>query len=76
VTTCDGSNRSRWDRLSEVPARNTTYAIGTPGHLWQLTAKGKTPAAHKGIVHVAEVMATRAADVVADPARLAQAKSD
>jgi aminobenzoyl-glutamate utilization protein B len=40
-----------------VQARGATYAIGTPGHSWQLTAQGKTPAAHKGLVHVAKVMA-------------------
>ncbi len=59
-----------------VQARGATYAIGTPGHSWQLTAQGKTPAAHKGMVHVAKVMAATAADVLTDPALLAQAKAD
>jgi aminobenzoyl-glutamate utilization protein B len=59
-----------------VQARGATYAIGTPGHSWQLTAQGKTPAAHKGMVHVAKVMAATAADVLADPALLARAKAD
>ncbi len=59
-----------------VQARGATYAIGTPGHSWQLTAQGKTPAAHKGMVHVAKVMAGTAADILRDPALLAQAKSD
>ena len=59
-----------------VQARGATYAIGTPGHSWQLTAQGKNPAAHKGMVHVAKVMAATAADVLADPALLAQAKAD
>ena len=40
-----------------VQAHCATYAIGTPGHSWQLTAQGKTPAAKKGMVHVAKVMA-------------------
>src|SRR6202048_993965 len=35
-----------------VQAHGATYAIGTPGHSWQLTAQGKTPAAHKGMAHV------------------------
>src|SRR6202048_4716977 len=35
-----------------VQAHGATYAIGTPGHSWHLTAQGKTPAAHKGMVHV------------------------
>jgi aminobenzoyl-glutamate utilization protein B len=59
-----------------VQARGATYAIGTPGHSWQLTAQGKTPAAHKGMVHVAKVMAATAADVLSDPALLEQAKRD
>jgi aminobenzoyl-glutamate utilization protein B len=57
-----------------VQARGATYAIGTPGHSWQLTAQGKTPAAHKGMVHVAKVMAATAADVLADRSLLAAAK--
>jgi aminobenzoyl-glutamate utilization protein B len=59
-----------------VQARGATYAVGTPGHSWQLTAQGKTPAAHKGMVHVAKVMAATAADILRDPALLAQAKQD
>ena len=49
-----------------VQARGATYAIGTPGHSWQLTAQGKLPAAHKGLVHVAKVMAGTAIDVIQD----------
>ena len=57
-------------------ARGATYAIGTPGHSWQLTAQGKTPAAHKGMVHVAKALAGTAVDVLNDPALLARAKAD
>jgi aminobenzoyl-glutamate utilization protein B len=59
-----------------VQARGATYAIGTPGHSWQLTAQGKLPAAHKGLVHVAKVMAGTALDVIHDPALLARARAD
>ena len=59
-----------------VQARGATYAIGTPGHSWQLTAQGKTPAAHKGMVHVAKVMAATAVDLLADADLLSQAKAD
>lgn len=59
-----------------VQARGATYAIGTPGHSWQLTAQGKLPAAHKGLVHVAKVMAGTALDVLQNEALLAQAKAD
>lgn len=59
-----------------VQARGATYAIGTPGHSWQLTAQGKMPAAHKGLVHVAKAMAGTAIDVLHNPALLEQAKAD
>jgi aminobenzoyl-glutamate utilization protein B len=59
-----------------VQARGATYAIGTPGHSWQLTAQGKMDAAHKGLVHVAKVMAGTAVDVIHDPALLEAAKAD
>lgn len=59
-----------------VQARGATYAIGTPGHSWQLTAQGKLPAAHKGMVHVAKVMAATAVDTLRDPSIIARAKED
>ncbi len=59
-----------------VQARGATYAIGTPGHSWQLTAQGKLPAAHKGLVHVAKVMAGTALDVLRDETLRARAKAD
>ena len=52
------------------------YAIGTPGHSWQLTAQGKTPAAKKGMVHVAKVMAATAVQAIADKMLIARAKAD
>jgi aminobenzoyl-glutamate utilization protein B len=59
-----------------VQARGATYAIGTPGHSWQLTAQGKLPAAHKGLVHVAKVMAGTALDALQDDTLRARAKAD
>jgi len=59
-----------------VQAHCSTYAIGTPGHSWQLTAQGKTPAAKKGMVHVAKVMAATAVEAIKDPDLIARAKAD
>jgi aminobenzoyl-glutamate utilization protein B len=59
-----------------VQAAGTTYAIGTPGHSWQLTAQGKAPAAHKGMVHVAKAMAGTALALLGDPDAVARAKAD
>ena len=59
-----------------VQARGATCAVGTPFHTWQLTAQGKTPAAHKGLVHVAKVMAGTAIDALQRPDVIAAAKAD
>jgi aminobenzoyl-glutamate utilization protein B len=59
-----------------VQARGATYAIGTPGHSWQLTAQGKSPLAHKGMVHVAKIMAGVAVDALNDPALIEAAQAD
>ena len=59
-----------------VQMRGATYAIGTPGHSWQLVAQGKAPAAHKGMEHAAKVMAATALDLIRDPALVAAAKAD
>lgn len=52
------------------------FAVGTPGHSWQLVAQGMSPAAHKGMVHAAKVMAATALDTIRDPALLQRAKAE
>ena len=59
-----------------VQAHCSTYAIGTPGHSWQLTAQGKTPAAKKGMAHAAKVMAATAVAAFEDKDLIARAKAD
>ena len=59
-----------------VQMRGATYAIGTPGHSWQLVAQGKLPAAHKGMEHAAKVMAATAIDLLANPDLIEAAKAD
>jgi aminobenzoyl-glutamate utilization protein B len=63
-------------KVPTVQARGATYAIGTPGHSWQITAQGKLPAAHTGMVHVAKVMAGTALDALTRPEVLARAKAE
>ncbi len=59
-----------------VQADGATYAIGTPGHSWQLTAQGKSELAHTGMVYTAKVMAGTAIDALTRPELLAAAKAD
>jgi aminobenzoyl-glutamate utilization protein B len=53
-----------------------THAIGTPGHSWQITAQGKSPAAHKGMTHAAKAMARCAQMLYSDPALLREAQAE
>ena len=59
-----------------VQMRGATYAIGTPGHSWQLVAQGKLPAAHKGMIQAAKVMASTAVDLMLKPEVITEAKAD
>jgi aminobenzoyl-glutamate utilization protein B len=57
-----------------VQARVATCAVGTALHTWQQTAQGKAPAAHKGMLHAAKVMASTARKALTDPALIKAAK--
>jgi aminobenzoyl-glutamate utilization protein B len=59
-----------------VQMRGATYAIGTPGHSWQLVAQGKLPAAHKGMEHAAKAMASTAVELFTNPELIEAAKAD
>ncbi|MFB9984407.1 amidohydrolase [Mesorhizobium kowhaii] len=52
------------------------FAIGTPFHSWQLVTQGDLPAAHKGMVLAAKVMASTAADCIRNPEIIARAKAE
>jgi aminobenzoyl-glutamate utilization protein B len=52
------------------------WAIGTPGHSWQVVAQGKSPAAHKAMLHAAKALAATALDVIESPELLARAKAE
>tara|TARA_Y100001968_G_scaffold219012_1_gene201671 strand:- start:1850 stop:3280 length:1431 start_codon:yes stop_codon:yes gene_type:complete len=57
-----------------VQARVATCAVGTPFHTWQTVAQGKAPAAHKGMVHAAKVMAATATHLINSPETLRAAR--
>ena len=58
-----------------VQARVATCAVGTPFHTWQTVAQGKAPAAHKGMVHAAKVMAATASTLMQSPDILKAARA-
>lgn len=53
-----------------------THAIGTPGHTWQITAQGKSPAAHKGMTYAAKVMARTAEKLFGNPKTIESAQAE
>ncbi|MDC0227472.1 M20 family metallopeptidase [Alphaproteobacteria bacterium] len=57
-----------------VQARVATCAVGTPFHTWQTVAQGKAPAAHKGMIHAAKIMAATASSLIKNPEKLNKAK--
>jgi aminobenzoyl-glutamate utilization protein B len=59
-----------------VQCRVACYAVGTPGHSWQLVAQGQAPAAHKGLAYAAKAMAGTAVSLLSDESLLARAKAD
>lgn len=63
-------------KVPTVQARGATHAIGSALHSWQVTAQGKLPHAHKGMVHVAKVMAGTAVDALKRPEIIAAAKAE
>jgi aminobenzoyl-glutamate utilization protein B len=52
------------------------YAVGTPGHSWQLVAQGRMPAAHKGLALAAKAMASVAKALFEDPGSVARARAE
>lgn len=52
------------------------FAVGTPGHSWQLVAQGKQPAAHKAMVAAAKAMAATAIDALTDQDLLHKARAE
>lgn len=52
------------------------YAVGTNMHTWQLVSQGKLPAAHKGMLHAAKVLAATAVDLLTEPSRIGAARAE
>ena len=56
--------------------RTATWVPGTPGHSWQAVAAGGMSIGHKGMMLAAKVLATTGVDLLRDPERLAEARSE
>lgn len=53
-----------------------TWAVGTPVHSWQAVAQGKSPGAHKAMIHAARVLSATALRAVENPKILEKAKAE
>lgn len=52
------------------------FAVGTPGHSWQLVAQGKQPAAHKAMLQAAKAMAATVIDALSNEELLKAAREE
>jgi aminobenzoyl-glutamate utilization protein B len=59
-----------------VQTNAPTWAIGTPGHSWQVVAQGKSVGAHKAMLHAARALAATALDAILSPELLERAKAE
>jgi aminobenzoyl-glutamate utilization protein B len=57
-------------------ANGPTWAIGTPGHSWQVVAQGKSAGAHKAMLHAAKALAATALDAALSPDLIARARAE
>lgn len=53
-----------------------TWAIGTNPHTWQVVAQGRSPGAHKAMIHAAKALATTGLDLLTSPALLAKVQAE
>lgn len=59
-----------------VQCATACVSAGTAAHSWQMVAQGKLPAAHKGMIHAAKIMAATAVDLLTDAELLASAREE
>ncbi|OUS83464.1 amidohydrolase [Rhodococcus sp. NCIMB 12038] len=59
-----------------VQCATACVGVGTAAHSWQMVAQGKLPAAHKGMIHAAKIMASTAVDLLTDAELLASARKE
>ncbi|HVB11039.1 MAG TPA: M20 family metallopeptidase [Bacillota bacterium] len=56
--------------------RAATWAVGTPGHSWQVVTQGTTTYAHKGMLLAGKTIAATAVHVMQNPEIIAKAKAE
>lgn len=59
-----------------VQCNTACYALGTPGHSWQMVSQGKSSWAHKGMLLAAKAMAATGLDLIQQRDQLTAAKQE
>jgi aminobenzoyl-glutamate utilization protein B len=52
------------------------FAVGSPGHSWQVVAAAGSPIAHKGMLVAAKALALTTVDLLQEPKQIQEAKAD
>ncbi|QRF68930.1 amidohydrolase [Ponticoccus alexandrii] len=59
-----------------VQCWTATWALGTPLHTWQVVAQGKSPGAHKAMIHAGKALAATGLEMLTDPEVLRRARAE
>jgi aminobenzoyl-glutamate utilization protein B len=59
-----------------VQCRTACWALGTPGHTWQVVSQGTTSIGQKGMLHAGKVIGATALELLLQPDVLEQAKAE
>jgi aminobenzoyl-glutamate utilization protein B len=59
-----------------VQCSTACWAVGTPGHTWQVVTMGTTSIAHKAMLHAGKVMAATAVEALENPHIIAEAEAE
>ncbi|UUZ94757.1 amidohydrolase [Paenibacillus sp. P25] len=63
-------------KVPTVQCRTACWALGTPGHTWQVVSQGATSIGHKGMLHAGKVIGAAALESLLQPDLLEQAKAE
>jgi aminobenzoyl-glutamate utilization protein B len=63
-------------KVPTVQCRTACWALGTPGHTWQVVSQGASSIGRKGMLHASKVIGATALELLLQPEMLERAKAE